>query len=46
MRVRSSFTHLCIPTTRSCDYLNLWVLLSVNNVASVVLSYMYKDVSI
>ena len=44
-RVTNSFTHLRTPTTRSCNYLNLQVLQSVNNVASVVLSRMLKNVN-
>jgi len=40
MRVISSFMHLHIPTTRSCDYLNLMVLYSVSSIASVLLSRM------
>ena len=34
-----------IPTTRSCDYLNLLVLYSVSSIASFLLSHMYKNVT-
>ena len=37
-RVRSSFMHLHIPITRSCDYLNLLVLQSVSSIANGLLS--------